>query len=243
MTTAFEFSELQAVDFAFGRLLATAFDGLADKGPVAYRRFLERASNEKIVRHDYDAPHDFISAYMGARKAEQPVDANTKRNRVDLPIVAYCRKPGMKNAEDRGGIHHDHVRWADGGQTPVKMSVLPITLEYKLMMLAWDKLTLDKLQLAWYAFVSNHPGNHHVFDVPYQICDSPFVVKAFIQDSKAFETMDISLTKDEMRIFGVEATITVVTQVIMGEDVTVGEEVTVAFRLIGHCGLEVPCCE
>ena len=228
-----ESSELQAVDFGLGRSIVSAFDGLAVVGPADYKEFIGRASNQQIFRHDFDAPHDFISAYVGGRKGSKEVDANTTTNVLDLPLIAYCRKPGINNNEDRGGIIREKIRWSEDLENAFKLTVMPVTLEYKLMMLAWDKPTLDKLQLAWYAYLSDRKAGHHVFTVSYLIDEKPLEVNAFIRDTKAIETMDISLTKEEGRIFGVEQTLSVSSQVLFGESVEVGD-VELHFNLIKY---------
>ena len=236
-----ETSELQAVDFGLGRCVVSAFDGLAAVGPTDYKEFIARESNKQVFRHDFDAPHDFISSYIGGRKASRAVDANTTANVLDLPLIAYCRKPGIRNEEDRGGIIREKIRWDEELENAFRLTVMPVTLEYRLMILAWDKPTLDKLQLAWYAYISNRKNNNHVFTVEYLIDEKPLEVNAFIKDTKVIETMDISLTKEEGRVFAVEQTLVVTSQVLFGEAVDVGD-VEIHFNLVGYCGLEVPCC-
>jgi len=234
-----EFSELQAVDFGLGRTICAAFDGLAAVGPADYEEFLGRNSNKQVFRHDFDTPQDFISSYVGGRKGSRVVDPNTTANVLDLPLVAYCRKPGITNNENRG-IIHDKVRWDEDLETAFRLSVFPLYLQYRMIMLSWDKPTLDKLQLAWYAYLTKRRSKNHVFQVAYLIDGSPLTVNAFIQEPRAIETTDISLTKEEGRVFGVEYTLTVASQVLFGEAVEVGD-VEIHFRLIGYCGLEVPC--
>lgn len=241
MPTANELSELQAVDFGLGHTIVTAFDGLAAVGPVNYKKFIARDSNKQIIRHDFDAPQDFISSYIGDRKGSKTVDSNTTTNVLDLPVIAYCRKPGISTEEGRGGIIHEKIRWDEALEKAFKLSVFPLTLQYSLMMLAWDKPTLDKLQLAWHAFLSNRKAKNHVFEVTYLIDKQPLNVNAFIQDPTVIETTDISLPKGEGRVFAVEQTLTVTSQVLFGEAVEIGD-VEVHFNLVGYCGLEVPCC-
>ena len=236
-----DISELQAIDFGLGRYIIEAFDGLAAVGPADYKEFIARATNKQIFRHDFDEPQDFISSYVGGRKGSRTVDANTTANTLDLPLVAFCRKPGITNNDDRGGIINDKLVWATEAQEEaLKMTVLPIGLTYKIIMLAWDKPTLDKLQLAWYAHVSRRPAKSR-FEVIYKIADSLLPVRAYIQDTKSIDTMDISLPKADGRVFGVELTLNINSQVLFGESVEVGDA-EIHFNLVGYCGLEVPCC-
>jgi len=228
-----ETSELQAVDFGLGRCIASAFDGLAAVGPVDYKEFIARDSDKQIFRHDFDAPHDFISSYVGGRKGSRVVDSHTTANVLDLPLIAYCRKPGIKNEEDRGGMSRGKIRWDEALENAFRLSVMPLTLEYKMMTLAWDTLTLDKLQLAWYAYISDRKAGNHIFTVEYLIDAKPLDVKAFIKDTKAIETMDISLTKEEGRVFGVEQTLIVTSQILFGEGVAVGTP-AIHFNLIKY---------
>ena len=238
-----EISELQAIDFGLGRLIVSAFDGLAAVGPADYKEFIARANNKQVFRHDFDAPQDFISAYVGGRKGSRVVTATKSANVLDLPLIAYCRKPGITNNENRGDIIREKIRWDTELENAFMLSVLPVQLTYNLIFLAWDKPTLDKLQLAWYAYISNKKDNHHVFTVSYLIDEKPIEVNAFLQDTKMFNTTDISFTKEEGRVFGVEQTLTVDTQVLFGAPVSVSD-LEIQFNLIGWCGgTEVPCCE
>lgn len=228
-----ETSELQAVDFGLGRTIGAAFDGLATVGPTDYKEFIARETNKQVFRHDFDAPHDFISSYIGGRKGSRTVDGNTTANVLDLPLIVYCRKPGIKNEEDRGGIIREKIRWDEPLENAFRLSVMPLTLEYRMMILAWDTLTLDKLQLAWYAYISDRKASNHIFTVTYLIDSKPLEVNAFIKDTKAIETMDISLTKEEGRVFGVEQTLVVTSQILFGEAVEVGDS-EIHFNLIKH---------
>ena len=49
-------TDLQAVDFAVGGVLAGAYDGLKDDKPKAFCRFLKRPVKDKIFRCDNDTP-------------------------------------------------------------------------------------------------------------------------------------------------------------------------------------------
>ena len=52
MAAANTVSDLQAVDFGFGRVLVAAYEGLAPRGPAAFQRFLSRDNATKIFRAD-----------------------------------------------------------------------------------------------------------------------------------------------------------------------------------------------
>ena len=52
MAAANTVSDLQAVDFGFGRVLVASYEGLAPRGPAAVGRFLSRDNATKIFRSD-----------------------------------------------------------------------------------------------------------------------------------------------------------------------------------------------
>jgi hypothetical protein len=216
-----ETSELQAVDFALGDFMSAAWQGhnVAD-GPTQWREFLGRPRNKQVYRHDFDTPQEFMASLVGARANEKTVTGGAKVNLPILPVMIYCRKPGITNGEDYAAVKQKRV-WDVALETAYYLRPLPLILTYKLAFLAWDKLTLDKLQLAWYAYISWHDK----FTVIYQIGTDTFETVGIIRGNKTVIFSDSSLTPKEGRLYIVETPLEVATQVVFGQSVVPGSPV------------------
>jgi len=221
-----EFSELQAVDFGLGAFIAAAISGLNDQaGPKGFREFLGREANRQIYRHDANSPAEFLKAYRGAKAAEKTT-AGAKTNLVELPLIYYFRKPGLTNGADKEMTRRGRFMFSEGQAGPenaYKFMVLPLVLDYRMYFLAWDKPTLDKLQLAWYAYVVRHDK----FTCRYQIGDADvFETSAFLVDHKSLLCSDESIPpgQDMSRVYAVLTGMQIATDVIFGAGVDVPEE-------------------
>ncbi len=224
-----EFSELQAVDFGLGAFIAAAFSDLnPDRGPKGYREFLSRPANRQIYRHDADTPKDFVQAFLAAQAAAKTA-AGAKINLIEMPLVYYFRKPGLTNGTDREATRRGRYVWSEGEEellNAYQFMVLPLVLDYRMFFLAWDKPTLDKLQLAWYAYASRHDK----FTCRYRLgSEDIFEISAFMQDHKSLLCSDESVPpgQDTRRVYAVSAGMQIATDVIVGAGAEPPEAVTI----------------
>ena len=97
-------------------------------------------------------------------------------------------------------------------------------------MIAWDKLTLDKLQVAFYAYMA---GNN-LFPITYQIGTELYETRATIRDNRSILFTDASISAKEGRMFAVEAEREISAQVIFGKEVTVPDELTLTGVHVGY---------
>ena len=210
-----EFSELQAVDFGIGAHVSAAFQGLADVGTKEWKEFLKRPANRQIYRHDSEGPQEFIHALMSARKAEKSVPTTGERvNAAELPVVYYFRKPGMTNS-DNTKPNRGRYSWNDDQTKALEFMAMPLYLDYQLYLLAWDKPTLDKMQLAFYAWATLHD----TFVCQYRIAGEVLDVKAYVQDHRTITFTDASQAQDGNRLYAVTMPISIYTQVLAGAEV------------------------
>jgi hypothetical protein len=220
-----EFSELQAVDFGLGAFIAAAFSGLnAQAGPKEFREFLGRPTNRKIYRHDANTPEEFLKAYRSAKAAEKTV-GGAKANLIELPLIYYFRKPGLTNGTDKEVTRRGRFMFSEGDEpNAYKFTVIPLVLDYRLFFLAWDKPSLDKLQLAWYAYAVRNDK----FTCRYQIGSNAdvFEVPAYLLDHKSLLCADESVApgQDMSRVYAVSTGMQIATDVIFGAGVDVPEE-------------------
>jgi hypothetical protein len=216
-----ETSELQTVDFALGAFMSDGFQGLNPlNGPIQWREFLARPRNKQIYRHDFDTPQEFVASLLGARSNEKTV-SGVKVNLPSIPVMIYCRKPGFTNGEDYAAVKNKRA-WDTVLETGYQLRPLPLILTYKLAFLAWDKLTLDKLQLAWYAYIAWN----NQFAVTYGIGSDTFDTLGMIRGNKTVIFSDSSIPSKEGRLYVVETSLEVATQVLFGQAVTTPETLT-----------------
>lgn len=220
-----DYSVIQAVDFGLGQLLAKIYSEGADSGPVNWRQLLKRPPKQKIFRGDFDEPHAAIRSIESAAIAKQ-VSQWVTSNRPALPVALYGRKPNVRTIEaEAGAYQHDVYATTDSGQQ-VQLSFAMMVVEYRLMLMAWDKPTLDAMQLAWVFHVSNAAKRGHKFDLAYEIDGEPLDgIIAEIIDPKTAEFDDISMPVEEGRLHAVSLPIRVKAYAIQGAKVAVPERI------------------
>jgi len=224
-----EISELQAVDFGLGSHIAAAFTGFSDVGSVAWHEFLKRPVNRKIYRHETDGPQGFMKALQSSQKAEKTATSGERSNAVELPVAFYFRKPGMTNSENNYVIG-GKVVWTEAMAKSLNVMLMPVALDYQLFLLSWDKPTLDKMQLAYYAWITRHDK----FVTKYKIADEVLDVNAYVIDHRTVTWSDVSQPLDGGRLFAVMMPISINTQVLAGAEVVIPESVTVDLTLEGY---------
>lgn len=221
-----DITELQAIDFKLGEVIANSFDSLALSGPENYKEFLGRPIKEKIFRAEHEDAGGLARKISNAEQGKF-IEPELIQKAPVLPVVGYFRKPGFSNGDDQARVMNKTV-FDDRLLAAMKISVLPISLEYSMTFAAWDKLTLDKMQLAWYAYIVQHGRKNSRFMVPSLIGEDILEAPASFLDTKTVMFSNSSPEKSEVgRIYSVSTDFTINTQVIIGEAVSVPDEITV----------------
>ncbi len=215
-----EFSELQAIDFSLGAYIMGAFEGLnPNTGPKQWREFLTRAVNKKIFREETDTPAEFLKNLSSSGKTETVVDG-VKLRLPQLPVTYYYRKPGMTNGDARN--FPNKVVTTDGTKL-FDITMSPLVLDYHIVFAAWDKLSIDKMQIAWYQYVIKKTR----FTIQYELAGEAFDVGAAVQDPYTIMFSDISIPKTEGRLFAVDTLLTIGTSVLFGAEVSPPQIITI----------------
>jgi hypothetical protein len=215
-----EFSELQAVDFSLGAYIMGAFEGLnQNTGPKQWREFLTRATNKKIFREESDTPSDFLKNLSSSGKTETVIDG-VKYRLPSVPVVYYYRKPGMTNGDAR---NFPVLTVTTDGVKKYDLTLSPLSLDYHLVFAAWDTLSLDKMQLAWYQYSIKKTR----FTVQYEIAGEAFDVPSAMHDPKTLMFSDISIPKTDGRLFAVDTLLTVDTSILFGAEVFPPDEIII----------------
>lgn len=201
-------SDLQAVDFGFGRVLVAAYEGLAPRGPAAFRRFLRRESASKIFRADNEDLRTLL-----IRIASKV--AHDKKKLPDLPVIAYYRSPGLTGSDEKPRSY-DISRYSDDERTKIKLTTIPVELSYSIAFCAWDKPTLDSMTVAWWAHIGQFGRRHSRFTVRYPMEDGQedIEVKAFLTATRDIGTDSASTDQGEGRLWAARTMALVKTQVL-----------------------------
>lgn len=226
-------TDLQAVDFALGKLLGRCYDALApDNGPAAFRRFLARPVSEKI----YYAKNDDVQRAL--RKLAGLEDEPERKN-YDLPAIVFYREHGL--AADQNNhlqvtevtrfIHEDRQWCCDPA---MQITAIPLTLTYSLLFVAWDRASIERMALAWWAYIAPIGRKHSRFTVSYILDGEPLEVGASIVAPQEVLTSSEQIGDDpDMRLWGSRTMVEVNTQAVYGAKV----EIPDYFRLIGEAEL------
>jgi len=215
-----DYSVIQAVDFGLGQKLATIYATGAMDGPRQWQRFLQRQPQHKIFRGDFDEPEGIVRA-IEASAAHRQKAGQLSSNSPALPLIAYGRKPAIEVIEpEAGDYQYDRHAITDSGQQ-LRLSFAMVAIEYRLTLMAWDKPTLDTMQLAWLFHVSNRAARGHKFDLAYEVAGEPLEgITAEIIDPKTVAFEDASLERDNGRLHAVTLPVRVRAYAIQGARVS-----------------------
>lgn len=226
-----DYSVIQAVDFGLGQHLARVYSHGQDAGPKNWRQLLKRPPQTKIFRGDYDDPEAIIRSVESGKKQQQG-STWLKANAPSLPLIAYGRKPNIEVVEPEAAGHQYNRYATTGSGETVKLSLAMIMVEYRLTLMAWDKPTLDAMQLAWLFHVGNAAERGHKFDLAYDIDGEPLEgITAEIVDPKTVAFEDASTDRKEGRIHAVTLPLRVRAYAIQGARVSVPDEIRWQFEL------------
>lgn len=223
-----DITELQALDFSLGAVIAEAFSDLASNGPANYKSFIERPVKEKIFRVEHEDAGGLVRKIANAAKGQNySVEPEPLKTKPVLPVIAYYRKPGFTNGDEYATVL-DKTMFDSSLLTAIKASVLPIAIDYSMTIATWDKPSLDKLQLAWYKFLVKNNRKNVRFKVPVQIAGEIFETPAIITNANSVIFSDTSPMKQEVgRIYSVSTDFTIVSFAMTGEGISVPDSINI----------------
>lgn len=226
-------TDLQAVDFALGDVIASAFACLAMEGPENYQRFLARELKEKIF---YARNDDVQSILYKISKRQKGTGVNNSENTEDknvsspdLPCVVYYREQGLVGDTNQKPVVFEAVRLAegateitgDGSHNAMRLTTLPLTLTYSLLFLAWDRATIERIGLAWAAHTTPLGRKYSRFMVPYDLSGERLEVPASLNAPREILTSSEAMLDGGQRLWGARTMVEVNTQAVYGEALTV----------------------
>lgn len=214
----YSITDLQAVNYALGKVISDCFKACADDGPKAFRRFLTRPTSNKI----FYAKNDDVQRAMRriAHLEDEP-----GRGGGDLPAVIYYRDQGLA-ADPNQHIQVAEVTRFIGEETAMRtepamrVTTMPITLTYSLLFLAWERASLERMTLAWWAFIAPLHRKHSRFTVPYTLDGESFEVGASINAPREILTSSEQIgDSEDIRLWGSRTMVEVNTQAVYGAKV------------------------
>lgn len=216
-----DLSELDAIDKAFGAHIVASLKVLADSGSHDYRQFLQRAPNQQVYRVEADSPKSFIQVLTKHQKQENKQE-NKNLNRVELPAIYYYRELGIETADaEHGNMLANEIGWTDDLSKSFRLSMNQLILNYRLVFVAHDKNTAQRLALAWHFYINNKENSQHRFTVPYTVQGEVFEVPCIIQDPQTLLATNLSQdAKIEGRLFALEVEHQLLAPVLYGHEVS-----------------------
>ena len=220
-------TDLQAVDFALGGVIAGCYNALAkDDGPQAFQRFLSRPDAERI----YLVKNDNVQTAL--RKLARLEDESHRKG-PDLPVIMYYREQGISAdanqfiqvAEETHFVQEEPVMGMD---TAMQVTTIPLTLTYSMLFLAWDRATIERMALAWWAYIAPLRRKHSRFLVPDTLNGERFEVGASINAPREILTSSENMDEEgKVRLWGSRTMIEVNTQAVYGAKVERKDYITV----------------
>lgn len=229
----FDLSELEAIDRAFGSRILNAYE-VMDKnaGPWHFRQFMKKNDNQRVYRGEYDEPKAFIDGLRSYLKQTQK-EGDKVFNQAVLPAVYYYRTLDMATADpDAGNVVTNQVLWTADNTKSLNISMARMNLTYKVVFVAPDKATVQRLLMAWYFSISNIRNGGHRIPISFNISGESLDLSAQIIDPQTMSATNISLPKTDERLFAVECDYEVIAPVIYGQQITVPEFIRYRVELV-----------
>lgn len=231
-------TDLQAVDFALGKVISDCFKALnPEAGPRALRRFLIRPDAEKI----YLVKNDDVQTAM--RKIAKFED-DPGHSGGDLPAILYYREHGITGDMNQRAQVAEVTRFIEektimDHDNAMRVTTIPLTLTYSMLLLAWDRATIEQMAIAWWARTAPIMNKHYRFMVPYTIDGESFEVAAKVNTPR--ETLTSYEQIDDRRLWGSRTMVEVNTQAVYGAKVERQDYLTVVgdWRVIHENGSPV----
>ena len=172
------------------------------------------------------------------RKVAHLEDDNGKRG-GDLPAILYYREQGIA-ADQNQHIQVAGVTRFIGEETILDMdaamliTTIPLTLTYSIVFLAWDRATIERMALAWWAYVAPLGRKHSRFSVPYTLDGESFEVGASLNSPREILTSSEQIGEGDMHLWGSRTMVEVNTQAVYGAKVEIPDHIQIVgdWRLI-----------
>lgn len=218
----YDISDFYGVDLAFGCHIIDALKELnPEHCPHHVKAFLKRETKQQVIRADYESPREFIRAVRQFQK-QAGSDGERKFNQASLPLINYFRPLKFENAPAEYAQFVESTTGFDDKllqQTNISISYLSLT--YRVVFMATDKASVERLLLAWHMYIGKRNAGGHRLNVTYNLCGGEFEFPLTIEDSQSISTENLSSIYGEGRLFAVAVEHVVNAPVLYGKEVAI----------------------
>ncbi|MFW1108351.1 hypothetical protein ACEWA7_20130 [Vibrio parahaemolyticus] len=200
-----DITDFYPVDVAFGGHIVDALAELDPEScPHHVKAFLQRDSKQQVFRGDYDSPKAFIQAIRQFQK-QTGSDGERKFNAARLPLIYYYRQLGFSSApSDYAKFVESVTGWDDALLKKTNISISYLELTYRIVFMANDKASVERLVLAWHMHIARRRGGGHRFNVTYSLFGESIELPITIEDSQKIEASNLSHNYADGRLYAVE---------------------------------------
>ena len=222
-------SDLQAVDYALGKVLISAFKDLALAGPKEFQRFVARIK-ENPKSGIFLAKNDDVQKTLTsiAQFSDDPDKAGP-----DLPSIIFYRDQGIAPDSNQhpqviGVARFDDQETIFGQDRAMRLTTIPITLTYSILFLAWDRATIDRMALAWWGHILPLTRRHSGFSVTYSFSGEVLDVPCAINAPRDILTSSEPVGENDLRLWGSRTVCEISTQALYGARLEIDDYFRVA---------------
>ena len=154
------------------------------------------------------------------------------KSKPDLPLIAYYREQGVAADPNQPVVLSEAVRFVNeervwGMDKAMRLTTIPVALTYSILMLGWDRATLDRMTLAWFGYIAPLYRKHSRFVVPYVLDGERVEVRASISAPREVLTSSEPMADDGQRLWGARTMVEVTTQALYGVTTQIQDYLTV----------------
>ncbi|EKF9218975.1 hypothetical protein O1B63_002310 [Vibrio cholerae] len=200
-----DITDFYPVDVAFGAHIVDALAGLDPEScPHHVKSFLQRDSNKQVFRGDYDSPKAFLQA-IRQFQAQAGSDGVRKFNAAALPLINYYRPLGFTSANAEYAKFVESVTgWDDALLKKSNLSISYLELTYRIVFMANDKASVERLLLAWHMYIARRRAGGHRFNAKYMLFGEEFELPLTIEDSQTVSANNLSHAYADGRLYAVD---------------------------------------
>lgn len=218
----FDVSDLHTVDMAFGGLIVEAINAIDPEAcPYNLQEYLKRDTKRQVIRGDFDSPREFIRAVRKYQKQQEPEDLE-KFNQATLPIINYFRPLGFETAPTEfASMVEAQTGFSDDMLQRSQIAINYITLTYKVVFMATDRATVERMTLAWHMHIANKRMGGSQFDATYNLCGHDYEFPLVIEDPQTLQANSLVSGTGDGKLYALEVVHEVNAPVLYGKEVNI----------------------
>lgn len=218
-------SDYRDIDIATTNEINRAFDNLLvddNQRSTDFALFLERDPKDRVVFGSFQDVREFVRAVRRSKKINVASTSEKKlsRNADTLPIVNVSRPLSIDfGNSDRQVVRYYGALDNDNGDVVALVEGVPNSLQYKISVAAWDRITIDYMINALASFFFRMKSDTK-FTAHVTLMNGVHDAECAFVDNMAVTFDDVSAVIEEQRLYAVEALISVNADMLVAWEVT-----------------------